>query len=382
MGRDRGSGITARPVTVSICGDAGGAAALAPVLAMLEQERAVELVNYAYGVAPSILARSAVPCISLDAGIGIPEAEERLRASRARLLLTGTSVNETELEKPFIAAARHLGCRSVALLDFWSNYRRRFSDASGHLSFVPDVIAVMDERAASDLRCAGIQADVCVTGQPAFDGLAKHRAQFAQHTRASVRRTLGATDRDTLVLFFSQPLDEIYDKSRADHTLGFDQHDVLRLIIGTLKELPRSVSIKLAMRPHPRERRFHLEAASEIDAIVDHTPNPWDSAMSSDLVTGMTSVALLQASHLGCPVLSLQPGLVGEDMLPQAKGGSRASAYSREAGVEMLRDLLTNASSRSELSQRALAAAVDTGATERVRDCVYQQLELTGNFSS
>src|SRR3989344_3637289 len=55
------------------------------------------------------------------------------------LFLFGSSIGMT-IEKKLLALCRAKGIPSVCVMDFWSNYRARFSRAGNDLYYVPDHI--------------------------------------------------------------------------------------------------------------------------------------------------------------------------------------------------------------------------------------------------
>jgi len=371
--------VISRVSIVTIAGDAGGAAALAPVLLRLQHEQTVTLNNFAYFQAPSVLAQSGVPCRVLGSR-DVGRSRQLLEDARASLLLTATSVNTLELEKRFVMAARQAGCPSVGVLDFWSNYAARFADGDGGLSCAPDVLAVMDERAQSALSDAGVASELTITGQPAFDLLSERRQNFSEADRVAVRQALGVQPADFLILFVSQALDDLYGDAKA--RLGFDQHDVRRLVIDTLASTRPARPLILAIRKHPREAGIPSDEHHHALTIVhDGTLDRWSSTMAADLVVGMNSVLLLEASYLGAPVLSLQPGLRVEDALPSNLSGGSAAAYQTGEAVRLLVDYVTDGDLRRRLRERAIAFAPDGRATERVCECVLQQLSRASNRS-
>ena len=364
------------PSVVTVCGDPGGAAALAPVLSLLSREAVITLSNYAYNEGPAVLAQAGVAAEALPDRLDVPLAERYLRDAQADVLLTATSVNGVEHEKRFVLAARRLGCASIAVLDFWSSYAQRFADEQGLLTCAPDVIAVMDERAADDLRAVGVRADLRITGQPAFDRLQEHRRGFTSAGRSAFRAALGGGPADVVVLFVSQPLHDIYGEPDSPRFLGFDQRTVLPLVAETLLELATDRPLTLAVRPHPRQRSsvHEAQAGGNLRVVVDETPDRWNAVMAADLVVGMNSILLLEACHLGAAVVSLQPGLRGPDMLPSNARGCSASAHTAADARAILRKYVSDPAARQALAARAFASAPDACATERVRDCLYQQL--------
>ena len=142
-------------VVLAICGDPGGAAATAPVLLELRTDPRVMVKVFAYKQALPFWQNRGLEVSPLDEHMSPAQVEELMRSVNPDLVFAGTSVNGVDLEKQFIARARALNIPSCSLLDFWSNYRARFADESGSLSFFPNKIAVMDQRARTEMIAAG-----------------------------------------------------------------------------------------------------------------------------------------------------------------------------------------------------------------------------------
>src|SRR5437773_8611144 len=114
---------------VAVCGDPGGANAVAPVLKLLASEARVAVRALPYNEAISLWTSQGIEIEALPANIQRIDIVEFLRETTIGLLLTGTSMNSLDLEKQFIAASCEIGVPSLAVLDFWSNYRRRFTNS-------------------------------------------------------------------------------------------------------------------------------------------------------------------------------------------------------------------------------------------------------------
>jgi hypothetical protein len=362
---------------VVICGDPGGASAMAPVLERLQAGDRVTTRALAYREARSVWGRRGLAFEEIPEGTSEDDASRLLTESRAAVLVAGTSVNSVDLEKKFVKAARRLGTPSLALLDFWSNYADRFGGVDGPISCVPDFIAVMDEWARAEMVELGFDAArLVVTGQPAFDALPAVRAQFTNAARKRIRRDLGVAPDGLLVAFASQPLSELYGSTSASPGyLGFTESDVLDALIGSLQSVSqRGVRVVLAVLPHPRQdpRAFEGLSSGAVATVVSRESSPFEVAMSSDLVVGMSSVLLVEACYLGCPCLSLQPGLRRPDSLPTNRMGVSKAVYdSRDIHSEVA-DLLLDPGGRRSLLERVAAFQVEIGAADRVVDLVYR----------
>jgi hypothetical protein len=288
------------------------------------------------------------------------------------VLLAGTSVNGVDLEKRFVVAARRLGIPSLAMLDFWSNYRARFADASGGLAYLPDRIAVMDSLAREEMTAAGFEADrLWITGQPAFDELDAYRQRATPQRRAEVREALGVGDDAAMVLFASQPITALYgDDTGGPSHPGFTEHTVLAALVAALDRIAggEAPPIALVVRPHPREDAAGLQRhrARSMRVIVDGRGDAREAALAADLVTGMNTILLVEACLLGCVVASLQPGLRSADVLPTNRWGATQAVFRAEDLEGVVGRLLLDEEARREAKARAARLQFEPGAAERV----------------
>lgn len=313
-----------RPRILAIAGDPGGAAALAPVLSVLTNSGQYEVAPCAYAQASSLWQSIGLASGPVDA---LPE-----RLALADLLLTSTSVNGENVEQRALVLARNQGIPSLTLLDFWSNYRLRFTDAKGQW-ILPDRIAIMDDLARNEMVAEGFPSErLVVTGQPAFDRLALARNAFTPQRRQALRSEMGVGETGYLVLFISQPFADIYgSQAAARTTLGFDEYAVLEHCVQVLSQLARQhrSSLTLAIRPHPRESADKFQNIQEggFRTAICNTPDQLEAALGADLILGMNSVLLHEATLMGCPVVSVQPGLKIADPLPCNRNGKSVAVY-------------------------------------------------------
>jgi UDP-N-acetylglucosamine 2-epimerase len=233
----------------------------------------------------------------------------------------------------------------------------------------------MDERARDEMVAAGHDRErIVVTGQPQFDKLITERERFSETQRVAVRVALGATDQGKLILFASQPI------AAVKPDIGYNEHTVLRALIGALEEIAteRDVRITLWIRPHPRETSdvFEEVQSRTIDIRVSSAFNAREAALAADLVTGMSSMLLMEACYLGCCVASLQPGLRGNDALPANDWGWSRGIYSEQEIGPTLATLLFNESERAAIKMKLSKIAPPPDATERVARLAGEMLGL------
>lgn len=366
------------PAVVSACGDAGGAAALAPVLERLVKEGRVSVESYAYGQGIEVLARSGLIPRAVPANADADWCDSALLQHQPALMLVATSHNDQNHEKTFVAAARKRGIPSMALLDFWTNGRARFCDPAGRLLYVPDRIAVMDTAARHSLIAEGLPRDaIVVTGHPGLDALMERKGQLTSTGRYAAGRASETRRCDVRVLFVSQPLREIHRACAAD-LLGYDEQSVLDDVIDALELVARRsrIDVTLIIRPHPRESidAYAGRDSDVIRVVVSKQGDARATALDADLVVGMTSMLLVEACYLGRPVVSIQPNRRQFGALPSQVLNRITAVYRREDIAAALERLSADPHEREIAASRAAAIEWAAPATPRVIDCVYAMI--------
>lgn len=353
---------------VAVAGDPGGANAVLPVLLAL-RDAGYTVIAWPYHEAEKLWKQASLRVDGLSASV---DPEERLRAVRPDMLLTGTSVNNLNLEKKFIAAALQCGVPSLSVLDFWSNYRQRFADGSGTLAFVPNQIAIMDQAAHDSMTAEGFDpATLTITGQPALDGLVESKAGSAADSRDCIRNRLGVAGDEYLITFLSQPIAEV-----SGGRLGYDESQVLSTVINALEHIQnrRQKPIALLIRPHPREplAKFTVTHHSAIlRVLVSDIETRNEVALASDLIIGMNTILLLETCLMGAIVVSIQPNLRAEDPLPK---GYIRSVYVAGDIEPVMEQMLFDETARAAFRFQSTDVSSPAGATLRVLKLIESML--------
>ena len=365
-----------RPSIIVAAGDAGGAAAVLPVIQALSASGRYEVQTVAYAQAATLFAKRRVPFLALQETLSRADAGAWLLERRADLLLCGTSINALELEKRLIDGANDRDIPSLAVLDYWSNYAARFSRHNGDLAHLPCRIAVMDERARAEMIGEGFEPErLVVTGQPAFDDLAASRARFDKVRHREFRESREIGPNQLLVTFFSQPLSQGFRRREdggAPGDLGYDETTILPQLVKALEEIAgrRECRLVLAIRPHPREPDASYRSLSSLNRslriLVSTEGESRDWAMASDLVTGMTTMLLVEACYLGCLVVSLQASLKCSDVLPTNRLGLSHAVYREDDVPDAIERMLFDDEVRRAFRSRLEGLHRDEGATRRV----------------
>lgn len=370
-----------KPLVVVICGDPGGANAVAPVIEYLREDGCLQLMTYVYRQAHTIMKERGIEHVLLSEQISMNEIITLFAKNPTSLLLTGTSYNGVDLEKKFIMAARNLGIPSLGVMDSWINYAVRFRDEKGLLSYVPDRIAIMDERARDEMISEGFHPDsLVITGQPAFDDLYPMKATLSAEKTNQIKRGFGAKSDSKLILFLSQPLHNLYGDDPSNPLYGgYTEKTVLAALIHSLEEINKQNDdeIILVIRPHPREDpKDYLDYKSDtISIFIVKHGNPQHQIMASDLVVGMSTILLVEACYLQKIVVSIQPELKIPDPVPTNQTGFSIAVYTEEHIITVIQQFLYNSEIRHSHLKKLGYLRNDTKAALLVAKCIYQMIE-------
>jgi len=366
------------PSVVVVCGDPGGANAVAPVIRKLVNDKRVSVSPFAYFQAKAIWKNYSFPFQNLPDHTTRETTALLLQDLGADLVFVGTSFNHLEFEKLFISAAKSLKIPSLALLDYWSNYTIRFSKRDADLMFLPDTIAIMDEFTKNEMIRDGFDpGNLVITGQPAFDDLLSLRDSFTGEKKAQIRTGFGCHPGDLLVIFASEPVFAGTPKKPEDP--GYTRSGVIRSLISSLDNIQETTGRKivLVIRPHPRESIEDFrdlpfdDRGTKTRIILSTEGRSREMLPAADLVIGMTTILLMEACYLGCTVASLQPGLSGKDPLPSNRLGCSIPIYHEEDIIPILQTLLLDETKRSKLRTRCMSLIPKIESADRVARQIY-----------
>ncbi len=255
------------------------------------------------------------------------------------ILITGTSA-EDMTERYMWKEASGLGIFSMAILDQWLNYGIRFSKygVSGmrdyknnkKLDYVPSKVLVMDEKAREEAVSEGVDPEaIVVTGQPHFKTVLEKAERLSQGEIYYLRDSMGAGEKDKVIVFVSEPISQDYGKAEKGNTLGYDEMTIFSEVEKSLEVVSRGFpgNFIIVVRPHPREKeeKWSDIAGKKVGKLrfeVDRSSSSLTLASSSDLVVGMSSMLLIEAAILKKPVISVQIGLSCPDPFILSKRGS------------------------------------------------------------
>jgi hypothetical protein len=263
---------------VAAAHDPGGANAVAATVAAL-RDAGEDVVAYAKG--PALRQFEAL-------GVGCEEvAGDHARAIAdldGDVLVTGTSALDS-FERELLATAAGRGMPSLALIDYWANYRARFTANPLGAAVMPDLIAAIDDPCAAEMADDGLPADrIRVVGQPYFGWLLDHRPPAP------------ASDEHE-VLFLSQP--------------GQNEVEALRWVLEACRALERPPLLTIRFHPRQSERAPSLALLDEagLRFAVDDSLAPLARGRQPHVVLGITTMMLAEAAIVGLPAGSVLAGV-------------------------------------------------------------------------
>lgn len=299
-----------------VAGDAGSASVLIPVVTELAR-RGAAVAAHVSGPAAALFREAG--------GIGFEEHAEPVAASAAaawlagaRLLVCGAGAFNS-IEHVSRVEARRGGVASLAVVDYWGRASERFSrGAGGQLErALPDLACALEAHSRAELAAAGLPEDrIVVTGSPYLETVARFFALTTPQQRAAGRAEEDVAEDERLVLFASEAFDAADRDPQGRSLLGYDQASSLGAVLRAADAVARRRGCRFLVvaRPHPREgSRALAEVAGAwpVGPVRVRVTRGGDArrwVLLADVVTGMTSVVLVEAALAGRPCLSVQIG--------------------------------------------------------------------------
>lgn len=236
----------------------------------------------------------------------IKKVKQCIESGVLEVLVTGTSWGGT-VEVQAINLCKSYKIKTIAILDYWSNYKKRFLFKGKYI--FPDYLFVPDEYAQEDSILDGVPEEIIrIVGHPGFDSLVKRTQPYSDANKA---------------LFLSQPLSVIYGMK-----LGFNEMTTFPMVISACKKAGFRLNVKF----HPKEtERFRKKYKQ-----FERTGNISDVLSDYKVVIGMNTMGLLQTVLVGMPVISFEPDMVGNDLCITNKLGITRPAVNEDELTERL----------------------------------------------
>jgi len=229
----------------------------------------------------------------------------------ARCTVFSTSVADT-VPLELARRSRAAGLRVECVLDNWMNYRRRL-EMDGAGLFVPDAYYVMDELARTRAIDEGLPPEiVMVSGHPGLADLAPPAPDARRVLRRRIAELMGFDAGVELIVWVSEP-------AGREQGAGYTEEQALGELCSAVRANGGPWAI--CVLAHPREDRALVQVAwarRSLGLPGGVLPrgdiSSRDAVGAANAVAGMTSILLYESWLLGRPTLSLQPGLVRDDL--------------------------------------------------------------------
>lgn len=319
-----------------VASDPGCANALSPVIATCCKQ-GHNINGVVSGGAVALLTNQWLQIKEIDDSTAIDKILNIWQRNKPQILLSGAGAYNL-LEHTVRLAAKEVNIPCVAVLDYWANYQERFRRREGKewIYSIPDRICVLDEIVKKEMLSENFSSEtIVVTGQPYFEYISNWINALSSKDINLFRNRFVNDDKILLIGFCSEPIAEDLEMMH-NNEIGYTQYIILSIIAPMLKRLTESRGIKmhLVVRPHPREENRHLKeiltqmkTSSTFTWEVSKIGSSLEFAVSCNLLIGMTSMALIEASIMSCNVLSVQLNLNKKDVFFGTTRGCCPSVY-------------------------------------------------------
>ena len=272
-------------------------------------------------------------CISLES-LECKKPGQILDKFKPDLLIVGTSENPRTFAFDLLDSAKLKGISSVGVVDSASNVSERFKGVGDHpLKHAPDWLIVPDMMTAKAFHNSGFSIEkIFVGGHPRFEEILAWRNTWRASDRSAQRdKWLGVQDDSVQVITFISEIStglnpHQYSRS-SSYTLHGDKDSCGRteIVLDEFFNFISGLSYKpyLVLRLHPKQNKEELPNHVNKFDFISRAEPALEIVNASDMVIGMTSMLMLEASLLGRRVLSIIPkpeerawlGPIGEAML-------------------------------------------------------------------
>ena len=233
------------------------------------------------------------------------------------LVILGTSENPNSFAFPLIKSAKKSSIPTIGVIDCAINTRNRFrGNTADPIFYSPDELFVPDQKTKDEFSKLGFdQKNILITGNPIY----QNALNFREDTIASkqINRNLMESSTQKLkILFISESWDKL-DPSASRKNVNYKLHGrgdsdfrtiiVMEELIDSLKRSDIEAQTSLRLHPNSSIEDFK-PISSEFDEISSIS-DPYEDCLNCDLVIGISSMLLLEASLIGKPTLSIMPDL-------------------------------------------------------------------------
>ncbi len=270
-----------------------------------------------------------------------------------RLLAVGTACNPDTFAFPLIHAARDAGIQSIGFIDAAMNHEKRFSGRSDDALFhAPDWILVPDSSIKKLFVDLGAPTDhVVECGHPHYDYVRELGMKYAKEDRKKMRTRLfpGLEPCQKVILFISETsarISPLNPEVRKDFTFSGRGSAKGRTEV-ILEELFDAAGLLekrpfIVLRAHPKDvLGDYAKYDTELD-LVSYGGEPHEILYAADLVVGMTSMCMIEATLMGRSTLAVIPRVAEKNWLPSFCRERISFATDRDGLNSKLIDFVTS----------------------------------------
>ena len=325
--------------------DPGAANFIVPLLKPLEKI-GCSLFLYTDGAATKYLNSMNINTLSIDLNIS-----DLLCSIKPQLLMVGTSENPDTVGLKMIVAARDLKIPSIGVVDGPANAEYRFKGrGNSPLQYVTDWLFVPDKWTCESYISLGFPLEkIKICGHPYYDSIIERSAAYKSKSKIELRKKYfpNVSKDKSIVIFLTEKSDGLNPESlkrSSKYTLtGRGKSDlrteiIMEEFIDTLKTIDQDLF--LVVRLHPKENTSDYENYINVFDAVSHGEDPMPLLFSADLIVGMSSSLLVEATILGLNTLSILPHEGEKDLISTVRTGHTPYATNRETLKILLSDLL------------------------------------------
>lgn len=270
--------------------DPGGGLVVSSLLDELKKIDTLEITVYSGKLSEKFL--KDFPFKKLSSDLTESESEQIINEINPDLIITATGGGRAEQELRNTAFRENI--KSIVLIDFWKDYKRRWKFASYKLEEMKDKVCVMDELTKAEMISDGFPEDkLIVTGHTYLDKI--FNSEESIETEKLRKGILKENEID--ILFLSQPLNIIGVNDYNIHPL-----ETFIQAISEMKEFEQK-KINLKIKPHPIETELGevnvlLEKFSikKIEISITEVDEDLNKLIGeADIVIGYNTIAMFEA---------------------------------------------------------------------------------------
>ncbi len=228
------------------------------------------------------------------------------------LVLTGRSL-VPELEREAVFLAKKNNIKTISYIDHWVNFEKFYfpikyknnetNNTKLISQYIPDFILVGDKY-AFDIASNYFNEKVYLIENEYFNDLRNESKEIEQSVSTQKR-----------LLFISDPLSldnkQLYNNKKI---YGFDEYDIIHDIINNFEIFRDKGFTQLVIRPHPNHnvKEFKdiiatISSNNNINILIDSTTSLLEQVVTSDVILGIESMALVVALELNKKAISYIP---------------------------------------------------------------------------